>query len=173
MSAVGPSASTTLAAFEAELRLTPSHAPITPDASPEGQQTRRHDTRTTVADEDVCARECLAQCSGFLVWARRGRTAGRIASAALLSFPLICRSRCPCCSHVPHDLPADLSARLPLLSDKRQYRVITLPNSLTALLISDPDTDKAAASLDVNVGSFAEPSEALGLAHFLEHMSVR
>jgi len=54
--------------------------------------------------------------------------------------------------------------------DRREYRVITLPNALTALLISDPDTEKAAASLDVNIGSFAEPSEALGLAHFLEHM---
>jgi len=54
--------------------------------------------------------------------------------------------------------------------DKRHYRIITLPNALTALIISDPDTDKAAASLDVNIGSFAEPSCALGLAHFLEHM---
>lgn len=54
--------------------------------------------------------------------------------------------------------------------DKREYRVVTLANGLTALLVSDPDTDKAAASLDVNVGSFAEPSHALGLAHFLEHM---
>jgi predicted Zn-dependent peptidase len=57
--------------------------------------------------------------------------------------------------------------------DKREFRVITLPNALTALLVSDPETDKAAASMDVNVGSFAEPSETLGLAHFLEHMSDR
>ena len=57
-----------------------------------------------------------------------------------------------------------------LPQDDRSYRIITLPNALTALLISDPTTDKSAASLDVNVGSFAEPSEALGLAHFLEHM---
>ena len=36
-------------------------------------------------------------------------------------------------------------------SDKLQYRFITLPNGLKALLVSDPETDKAAASLDVSV----------------------
>jgi secreted Zn-dependent insulinase-like peptidase len=54
--------------------------------------------------------------------------------------------------------------------DKRSYRLITLANSLTALLISDVETEKSAASMNVNIGSFAEPSDALGLAHFLEHM---
>ena len=37
-------------------------------------------------------------------------------------------------------------------SDKREYKLITLPNKLQALLISDPEADKSAASLDVNVG---------------------
>jgi len=54
--------------------------------------------------------------------------------------------------------------------DKRQYRIITLNNGLSAFLCSDPHTDKSAASLDVNIGSFAEPDHAQGLAHFLEHM---
>lgn len=54
--------------------------------------------------------------------------------------------------------------------DKRQYRRIVLPNSLEVLLISDPDTDKSAASMDVSVGSFAEPDGLEGLAHYLEHM---
>ncbi|KAK8918647.1 Zinc-metallopeptidase, peroxisomal [Platanthera zijinensis] len=54
--------------------------------------------------------------------------------------------------------------------DNRQYRRIVLPNSLEALLISDPDTDKSAASMDVSVGSFAEPDGLEGLAHYLEHM---
>lgn len=53
-------------------------------------------------------------------------------------------------------------------SDKRSYRVVTLPNGLTAILVSDPETDRAAASLDVNIGSFSEPNDSLGLAHFLE-----
>jgi insulysin len=38
------------------------------------------------------------------------------------------------------------------------------------MLISDPDADKSAASLDVRIGSASEPKEIGGLAHFLEHM---
>nr|QBK89029.1 MAG: insulinase [Mimivirus LCMiAC02] len=38
------------------------------------------------------------------------------------------------------------------------------------LLISDPNTDIAAASMLVNVGHYYDPHEYLGLAHFLEHM---
>jgi insulysin len=55
-------------------------------------------------------------------------------------------------------------------NDERQYRYITLENGLRALLISDPDTEKAAASLDVYVGSSSNPPDRGGLAHFLEHM---
>ncbi|XP_074569326.1 insulin-degrading enzyme-like 1, peroxisomal isoform X2 [Curcuma longa] len=54
--------------------------------------------------------------------------------------------------------------------DKREYRRIVLPNSLEALIISDPETDKAAASMNVSVGSFSDPDGLEGLAHFLEHM---
>ena len=38
-------------------------------------------------------------------------------------------------------------------NDQRQYRHIQLSNKLDVLLISDPETDKSAASLDVYVGS--------------------
>lgn len=55
-------------------------------------------------------------------------------------------------------------------NDHRAYRYLELPNQLRVLLISDPDSDKAAASLDVNVGSGADPEAYPGLAHFLEHM---
>ncbi len=55
-------------------------------------------------------------------------------------------------------------------NDSRDYRYIKLGNQLQVLLISDPDTDKAAAALDVGVGSGADPDERPGLAHFLEHM---
>ncbi|OZG72042.1 peptidase M16 [Hahella sp. CCB-MM4] len=54
--------------------------------------------------------------------------------------------------------------------DAREYRAVTLDNGLQALLISDPTTDKAAAALDVDVGSGADPKGREGLAHFLEHM---
>ena len=41
---------------------------------------------------------------------------------------------------------------------------------MKVLVISDPATDKAAASLDLNVGTNANPKDRQGLAHFLEHM---
>ncbi|XP_047064855.1 insulin-degrading enzyme-like 1, peroxisomal [Lolium rigidum] len=55
-------------------------------------------------------------------------------------------------------------------NDKRGYRRVVLPNALECLLISDPDTDKAAASMNVSVGYFCDPDGLEGLAHFLEHM---
>lgn len=57
----------------------------------------------------------------------------------------------------------------PLL-DTREYRVVKLPNDLEALLIHDPDTDKAAAAMDVNVGSFSDPEDMPGMAHAVEHL---
>ncbi|SCV05946.1 LANO_0H18668g1_1 [Lachancea nothofagi CBS 11611] len=57
----------------------------------------------------------------------------------------------------------------PVLDD-RKYRFISLPNNLKALLIQDPETDKSAASLDVNIGSFDDPEYLPGLAHFCEHL---
>ncbi|XP_031777802.1 insulin-degrading enzyme isoform X2 [Nasonia vitripennis] len=55
-------------------------------------------------------------------------------------------------------------------NDKRDYRGLILHNKLKVLLISDPMTDKSAASLDVNVGYLSDPKELPGLAHFCEHM---
>ena len=55
-------------------------------------------------------------------------------------------------------------------NDERQYRLLTLENEMQVLLISDPDSPKAAASLDVHVGSGDNPPGRGGLAHFLEHM---
>jgi insulysin len=55
-------------------------------------------------------------------------------------------------------------------NDDRDYRFIQLHNQLKCLLVSDPTTDMAAASLDVNVGAMWDPRDAQGLAHFCEHM---
>ena len=58
----------------------------------------------------------------------------------------------------------------PLLDD-RQYRYLKLKNELRVLVISDQHADKSAASLDVNVGSFADKEYNIsGLAHFCEHL---
>jgi secreted Zn-dependent insulinase-like peptidase len=55
-------------------------------------------------------------------------------------------------------------------NDDRAYRYLVLPNQLRVLLVSDPETDRAAASLSVLRGYYHEPREYPGLAHFLEHM---
>ena len=55
-------------------------------------------------------------------------------------------------------------------SDDRGYLAHRLKNGLQVLLISDPRTDKAAAALDVRVGSGSDPEDRSGLAHLLEHM---
>ena len=57
----------------------------------------------------------------------------------------------------------------PLL-DNRSYRVIRLPNKLEALLVHDPETDKASASVNVNVGNFSDEEDMPGMAHAVEHL---
>lgn len=64
-------------------------------------------------------------------------------------------------------------AKLPILTpalSERKIAKIRLPNGLEALIISDPKADKSAASLSVDVGSWNDPKEHPGIAHFLEHM---
>jgi nardilysin len=64
--------------------------------------------------------------------------------------------------------------------DKKDYRLVKLPNGLKALLIhvnadsseeSESKSDELASlSLAVKVGGYDDPKTAPGLAHFLEHM---
>ena len=44
-------------------------------------------------------------------------------------------------------------------SDRRSYRVVECNNELKAVLISDPQADKAAVAMTVQVGSSADPDE--------------
>ncbi|KAL8988706.1 MAG: hypothetical protein Q9177_002260 [Variospora cf. flavescens] len=55
-------------------------------------------------------------------------------------------------------------------TDDRSYRVVRLSNKLEALLVHDPDTDKASASVNVNVGSFSDADDMPGMAHAVEHL---
>ncbi|KAJ8928147.1 hypothetical protein NQ314_019327 [Rhamnusium bicolor] len=71
-------------------------------------------------------------------------------------------------------------------SDKKEYKVIKLENGLIACLIADKtpintpsdeifddessSDEYAAAGLCIGVGSFSDPKEVPGMAHFLEHM---
>lgn len=54
--------------------------------------------------------------------------------------------------------------------DQRQYRHVILKNDMQVLLISDPKSELAAASLSIRAGLFNDPPDREGLAHFLEHM---
>lgn len=54
--------------------------------------------------------------------------------------------------------------------DNREYAFFQLKNQLKVLLVSDPETERAAAALRVAVGSAQDPDDRMGLAHFLEHM---
>ncbi len=65
-----------------------------------------------------------------------------------------------------------LAATVPEKSpnDDNQYRFIELDNELRVILVSDSDADKAAASMNVAVGSGDDPKDREGLSHFLEHM---
>ena len=56
------------------------------------------------------------------------------------------------------------------LTDKKDYRCIVLENGIKAILISNPDATKSAAAMNVAVGSYDDPDDTPGLAHFLEHM---
>ncbi|CAJ1396756.1 unnamed protein product [Effrenium voratum] len=55
-------------------------------------------------------------------------------------------------------------------SDPRSYKVLQLENGLQVLLASDPTASTSAAALTVRCGTFQDPKDTLGLAHFHEHM---
>lgn len=54
--------------------------------------------------------------------------------------------------------------------DPRQYKAIQLDNGVTVLLVSDDRATKSLAALALPVGSLENPTDQLGLAHYLEHM---
>lgn len=56
--------------------------------------------------------------------------------------------------------------------DNRSYRVVRLPNELEVLIVHDPDTDKASAAIDVNVGNFSDEEAMPGMAHAVEHVCL-
>lgn len=64
-------------------------------------------------------------------------------------------------------------ATLPLLNpifSERKVGKLILSNGLEVCLISDPDIKQSAAGLAVKAGSWQDPKEYPGMAHFLEHM---
>lgn len=64
---------------------------------------------------------------------------------------------------------SNLSLLNPALQ-QRQTLKLRLNNGLQALLISDPGADQSAATVAVGAGSWNDPLEYAGMAHFCEHM---
>ncbi|MGD2170056.1 MAG: insulinase family protein [Chlamydiota bacterium] len=64
---------------------------------------------------------------------------------------------------------SNLNIATPSLKN-RKIEKIRLVNGLSVYLVSDPDTDQSAAALAVNAGSWNDPKNFPGMAHFLEHM---
>jgi insulysin len=62
-----------------------------------------------------------------------------------------------------------ISIKTPSFSDRKTAK-IKLDNGLEAYIISDPIATESAAALAVHVGSWSNPKDSPGLAHFLEHM---
>ena len=54
--------------------------------------------------------------------------------------------------------------------DTRKMIGKTLKNGIKYVLINDESLEKSFVSVSVNVGSFSNPTDFNGLAHFLEHM---
>ena len=65
---------------------------------------------------------------------------------------------------------SDNSKICPSPRDDRTYEFKVLDNGLRVVLISDPSTDLEGASVNVAAGSFNDPKDLEGLAHFCEHM---
>ena len=67
-------------------------------------------------------------------------------------------------------LAADEYTVVKAARDARLFRAMELSNGIRLVLVSDAKAEMAGASLDVHVGSYSDPEDLPGLAHFCEHM---
>ncbi|KAI5961852.1 AXL1 [Candida pseudojiufengensis] len=58
----------------------------------------------------------------------------------------------------------------PLACSSNGYKLLKLKNNITTLLISDPNSTSTSASICCGAGSFQDPANLPGMAHFVEHM---
>ncbi len=64
---------------------------------------------------------------------------------------------------------SNLTIETPALA-QRETRKLRLENGLEVFLISDPETKESGAALAVAVGSWDDPTDRPGMAHFVEHL---
>jgi insulysin len=55
-------------------------------------------------------------------------------------------------------------------NETRIFNTEILKNGIKTVCVYDKDTDKTTVTVSVNIGSYSNPKEFQGLAHFLEHM---
>ncbi len=73
----------------------------------------------------------------------------------------------------PDVVPIPDKIQIPILNPalaQRKTAKIRLANGVEAYLVSDPGAEKSAAAMVVKVGSWEDPDEVPGMAHFVEHM---
>ncbi len=100
----------------------------------------------------------------------RYRPAAFLAFLLLSAIPISSEENLapPASYHVIED-----KATLPILNpalEGRKVEKLILENGLEVYLISDPGADQSAAGVAVGAGSWEDPKEYPGMAHFLEHM---
>ncbi|MBM3191725.1 MAG: hypothetical protein FJZ63_03600 [Chlamydiae bacterium] len=64
---------------------------------------------------------------------------------------------------------SSLKILTPSLSSRATLK-LRLKNGLEAYLVSDPQAEESSAALAVHIGSWSDPKDYPGMAHFLEHM---
>lgn len=94
-----------------------------------------------------------------------------LAHAALLAFPAgaVSKLERPEIEYLAGE-GAGVSNIEKAVADDRDYRLMKLENGLPVLLVRDRTSPRASASMDIAVGSFWDPADVPGTAHFLEHM---
>ena len=55
-------------------------------------------------------------------------------------------------------------------NETRVFHTDILKNGVKTICVYDKDTEKTSVTVSVNIGSYMDPKDSQGLAHFLEHM---
>lgn len=132
-------------------------AAITSDADQHGHETAEND-KAEPSVKELCemAVNDISKISGEI-------------SVEASTKDCVCNCACACADEEPTEEKIFNNIQKSKI-DKREYRGMVLKNGLRVMLISDVDTNRSAVCLDVNVGSWSDPPELPGLAHFVEHM---
>lgn len=92
---------------------------------------------------------------------------------AIILLLIISATQSLFCDSLPPYSVIENEAHHPILTPSfsgRKTLKIRLNNGLEAYLISDPEVDLSSAALVVKTGSWDDPTDHSGMAHFLEHM---